>query len=95
LISKNGLSESPGVRMKQANGLYTSTNIPNPEDGGSPYISRTVKKRNKMGYYYNTSDEHGEDVHIDLIAAKRRTEVYKLKLIYFRNTLITEIEYCK
>jgi len=73
LISKNGLSESPGVRMKQANGLYTSTNIPNPEDG-SPYISRTVKKRNKMGYYYNTSDEHGEDVHIDLIAAKRRTE---------------------
>jgi hypothetical protein len=75
LISRNGLSESPGIRIKQSNGLYSSSSgIPNPDEVGNSPFSRTVKRRNKMGYYYNTSDDLGEDVHVDVIAAQRRGE---------------------
>jgi hypothetical protein len=39
-------------------------------------VFRTVRKRNQMGYYYNTSEEHGDDlVQVNVVSAQRRVEV--------------------
>lgn len=83
------MSESPGIRVKQA-GLYNNeTGIPNPEEDSNqslPVFLRTVRKRNKMGYYYNSSDDHGEDIQFDLAAHTRRVEVSSLHIAHESST---------
>lgn len=80
LVARNNLSESPGIRKqtdKYTQNLGDSSPIVSPPAIAvtEEVVVRTIRKRNQMGYYYNSSEDHSGDLQANALAAQRRVEV--------------------